>query len=86
MFYFVVNSRHGRLSGDYAQQRCFDVSDHYVFDQIEVHEDVSGTGGQNPRSFGINLLLLVCTPEPVELLRVEAEQRCQSVAEIHRCS
>jgi len=32
MFDCVVDSRYIRLSVDYAQQRCLDVSDHYVFE------------------------------------------------------
>jgi len=46
MFHFVVDSRYGHLSVDYAQQRRLDVSGHYVFEQIAVHVDVTGTNGQ----------------------------------------
>jgi len=79
MFDFVVDLRYGYLSVDYVQQRRLDVSNHYVFGQIAVHEEVGGTGGHDHRSFGINLI--VRTPVSVVLLRLEAEHRRQVVAE-----
>jgi len=77
MFDFVVDPQHGRLSVDYAQQRRLDVSDHYVFEQIAVHEDVAGTGGQEHQSVGMNLIVVVCSPELMVLIRLEAEHRCK---------
>ena len=67
-----------RLSFDYAQQRHLDVFDHYVFEQITVH----GTGGQEHRSFGINLFVVICIIEPVVLIRLEAEHRHQVISDV----
>ena len=83
MFDYVVDSRYGCHSVDYAQQRRLDVSDHYVFEQIAAHVDVGSTGGQEHRSFGINLFFIVRTPEPVVLIRLEAKHRRKVVAEVH---